>query len=139
MAQCFLLSMVHIANPSSSRAELKPPTLVVSGHLPGTLRASLNRWCQCWAPCAARATPARGVCTAQTHPSTAGTLPVPCRAQTLRQKWSRSFCIVWLRGDSVSPCPAPAAPIPARCRRDSHSLPVQDLFGLGLVQILAGC
>lgn len=86
---------------------------------------------------------------AQTHPSTAGTLPVLCRdlgsswAQSLWQKRSRSLCIVWLSGDSVSPGEmpyrAPAAPIPARWRRDSHSLPVQDLFGLGLVQILAGC
>lgn len=129
------------------------------GHLPGTLRALPNRSCQGCAPCAARATlhppqshaqPVGSALqgAAHTHPSTAGTLPVPCGdlgrrwAQTLEQKASRSFCIVWLSGDCVSPGEmpyrAPAASIPAGCSRDSHSLPVWDLFGLGLVQILAG-
>lgn len=144
--------MVHITNLSSSRTELKPPAVVAESAQPWAPRWDTQSPAEqivpglCSLCCQSHPQPAGSALqgAAQTHSSTAGTLPVPCRdlgrscSEPVAED-SRSFCIVWLSRDSVSPAEmpyhVPAAPTPARCRRDSHSLPVQHLFGLSLVQI----
>lgn len=81
-----------------------------------------------------------------THPSTAGTQPVPCKDLAAEDKQiTLSLCIVWSSSDSLwvlGTCPIALLLLPflPGASRDSHGLPVQDLFGLlGLVQTLAGC
>lgn len=140
MAQCFLFEATFPASHGSyCKPQLQQDWAQASSHGGWTSPALAPPWDTqspseqavpgpCSLCCQSHPQPAGSALqgAAQTHPSTAGSLPVPCRAQSLWQKRSRSFCIVWLSGDSVSPGEmlyrAPAAPIPARWRRDSLTL-----------------